>query len=96
MLKAFQSNVIFIRSVIITKLFLLQLKCLKGIEKKPSVKLYKNLNDCIVISSMDKSLLELSPKSEEVIVDVYTGQSVLRGSHIYAPGIMAMTSGKIS
>lgn len=73
-----------------------QLNYFKNNEKKPSVKLYKNLNDCIVISSMDKSLLELSPKTEEVIVDIYTGQSVLRGSHIFAPGIMGMSSGKIS
>lgn len=58
--------------------------------------MYKNLKDCIVISPMDTSLLELSPKTEEVIVDIYTGQSVLRGSHIFAPGIMAITPGKIS
>lgn len=59
------------------------------------MKLYKNLSDCIVISPLDKSLLELNPKTEEVIVDILTGQSVLRGSHIFAPGVMAMTSGKI-
>lgn len=72
------------------------MKCLKNNEKKLTVKLYKNLKDCIVISPMDKSLLELSPKTEEVIVDIYTGQSVLRGSHIFAPGIMAITPGKMS
>lgn len=44
---------------------------------------------------MNKSLLDISPKSEEVIVDIMTGQSALRGSHIFAPGIMAITPGKI-
>lgn len=44
---------------------------------------------------MDKSLLDISPKTDEVIVDIQTGQAVLRGSHIFAPGIMAMTSGKV-
>ncbi|XP_008186878.1 putative methyltransferase NSUN6 isoform X3 [Acyrthosiphon pisum] len=67
------------------------LKRLKNIEKKQhSVRVHKHLSDCIVISPMDKSLLDLSPKKEEVIVDIATGQSVLRGSHIFAPGIMAM------
>jgi len=45
---------------------------------------------------MDKSLLDLSPKNEEVIVDIATGQSALRGAHIFAPGIMAMAPGKIN
>jgi len=70
------------------------LKQLKNNEKKQHlVKVHTNLSDCIVISPMDKSLLDMSPKNEEVIVDIATGQSALRGSHIFAPGIMAMTSG---
>jgi len=73
------------------------LKRLKNNDKKQhSVKLHKNLSDCIVISPIDKSLLDLSPKKEEVIVDIATGQSALRGSHIFAPGIMAMAPGKIN
>lgn len=74
---------------------LLQLKSLKNNEKKPLVKVHKHLRDCVVVSPMDKSLLDLIPKSEEIIVDITTGQSVLRGSHIFAPGIMAMSSGNI-
>jgi len=73
------------------------LKRLKNNEKKQhSVRVHKHLSDCIVISPMDKSLLDLSPKKEEVIVDIATGQSALRGSHIFAPGIMAMAPGKIN
>lgn len=71
------------------------MKHFKYNEKEPSVKLHRHLSDCIVISPMDKSLLDISPKSKEVIVDIATGQSVLRGSHVFAPGIMAMTFGKI-
>ncbi|XP_015379373.1 PREDICTED: putative methyltransferase NSUN6 isoform X2 [Diuraphis noxia] len=64
---------------------------LKNNEKNHhSVRVHNNLSDCIVISPMDKSLLDLSPKKEEVIVDIATGQSALRGAHIFAPGIMAM------
>lgn len=55
-----------------------------------------HLNDCVVVSPMDKSLLNLSPKRDEIIVDIATGQSILRGSNIFAPGIMGMTSGKIT
>ncbi|KAL5234025.1 hypothetical protein ACI65C_001435 [Semiaphis heraclei] len=67
------------------------LKTPKNNEKKQHlVRVHNNLSDCIVISPIDKSLLDLSPKKEEVIVDIATGQSVLRGAHIFAPGIMAM------
>lgn len=59
-------------------------------KEQHSVRVHKHLSDCIVISPMDKSLLDLSHKNEEVIVDIATGQSALRGSHIFAPGIMAM------
>ncbi|XP_026812320.1 putative methyltransferase NSUN6 isoform X1 [Rhopalosiphum maidis] len=71
---------------------ILNLKRLKNSKNKQhSVRVHKHLSDCIVISPMDKSLLDLSPKNEEVVVDIATGQSALRGSHIFAPGIMAMT-----
>lgn len=67
----------------------------KNNEKKEHlVRVHNNLSDCIVILPMDKSLLDLSPKKEEVIVDIATGQSALRGAHIFAPGIMAMAPGK--
>jgi len=73
------------------------LKRLKNNEQKQhSVRVHKHLSDCIVISPMDKSLLDLSPKKEEVIVDIATGQSALRGAHIFAPGIMAMAPGTIN
>lgn len=57
--------------------------------------MHKNFNDCIVISPIDKSLLDMNPRKEEIIVDISTGRSVLRGSHIFAPGIMAMSSGNL-
>lgn len=63
--------------------------------EKPSIKVHTHLSDCIVVSPMDKSSLDLSPRIKEVIVDIFTGQSALRGSHIFAPGIMAMAPGKI-
>lgn len=59
------------------------------------VRVHKHLSDCIVVSPMEKSLLDTSPKSEEVIVDIHTGQSALRGSHIFAPGVMGLTHGSI-
>lgn len=72
------------------------MKHLKNIEKKPTVKIHKNINDCIVVSPIDKSLLDINPREEEIIVDIFTGQSVLRGSHIFAPGVMAMSSGNVT
>lgn len=71
------------------------MKCHKNIDKKPLVTIHKHVSDCIVISPLDKSLLDISPKNKEIIVDIFTGQSVLRGSHIFAPGIMAMPAGNI-
>lgn len=73
------------------------MKRLKNNKKEQHlVRVHKHLSDCIVISPMDKSLLDLSHKNEEVIVDIPTGQSALRGSHIFAPGIMAIAPGKIN
>ncbi|XP_050536587.1 tRNA (cytosine(72)-C(5))-methyltransferase NSUN6 isoform X2 [Daktulosphaira vitifoliae] len=69
---------------------LLKLKCIKCKDDLPSVKVHKYLDDCIVISPIKKSLLDIHPKNEEIVVDIATGQSVLRGSHIFAPGVMAM------
>lgn len=71
------------------------MKHFKNNEIKPLVKLHYNMRDCVVVSPIDVSLLDINPKSEEVIVDISTGQSVLRGSHVFAPGIMAMSSGNI-
>lgn len=71
------------------------MKHFKNNEKKPLVKLHYNMRDCVVVSPIDISLLDINPKSEEIIVDILTGQSVLRGSHVFAPGIMAMPSGNI-
>lgn len=68
---------------------------MKHFENKPLVKTHSLLNDCIVVSPMDNSLLDINPRSKEVIIDIATGQSALRGSHIFAPGIMAMTPGKM-
>ncbi|XP_050436209.1 tRNA (cytosine(72)-C(5))-methyltransferase NSUN6 [Adelges cooleyi] len=70
---------------------LLKLKRVKCDEDKPLIKIHKDLDDCIVISPLKQSLLDCNPKNEEIIVDIVTGQSVLRGSHVFAPGVMGMT-----
>lgn len=39
--------------------------------------------------------LDLERYPDEIIVDAICGAAVLRGSHIYAPGVMGMPNGKL-
>lgn len=61
--------------------------------KTPEIKVHPLIPDCIVISAWDVAELDLLPKNNEVIVDAVCGTSVLRGSNIYAKGVMGMLPG---
>lgn len=52
-----------------------------------------DLPDTVVISSFSEA--DLRPQEREVIVDATCGAAVLRGAHVFAPGIMAMPTGAI-
>ncbi|XP_069683701.1 tRNA (cytosine(72)-C(5))-methyltransferase NSUN6 isoform X2 [Periplaneta americana] len=59
------------------------------------VTLHPTLPDVVVIGSMGAT--ELKPLEKEVIVDTICGAAVLRGAHVFGPGVMGMptdTSGR--
>lgn len=52
------------------------------------------LEEVIVIHHAVKTELNLENINKEIIVDTECASAVLRGANVYAPGVMAMMSGK--
>lgn len=71
------------------RLFFFQLAevCHTKIEK------HETLKELILIHHKDNVDLKETDIEKEVIVDTECAASVLRGSHLYAPGVMAMMCG---
>jgi predicted ribosome-associated RNA-binding protein Tma20 len=57
------------------------------------VTVHPKLPDTVVISSFSEADLRIQER--EVIVDATCGAAVLRGAHVFAPGIMGMPTGAI-
>jgi hypothetical protein len=54
---------------------------------------HPKLPDTVVISGFNEA--DLRPQEREIIVDATCGAAVLRGAHVFAPGIMGMPTGAI-
>lgn len=53
-------------------------------------------NGIVAVDSWDPSVsLDLKRYPDEIIIDAVCGAAVLRGSHVYAPGVIGMPNGKI-
>ncbi|XP_046837250.1 tRNA (cytosine(72)-C(5))-methyltransferase NSUN6 isoform X2 [Vespa crabro] len=60
----------------------------------PTITTFPHLSEIVTVHSWDESIkLDLSKHSKEVIVDAACGSAVLRGSHVYAPGILGIPNG---
>ncbi|KAF5273952.1 hypothetical protein FQA39_LY01067 [Lamprigera yunnana] len=59
----------------------------------PKVEIHPTLLDFIILHNQDTKYLNLSKNSNEVIIDVHCAAAVLRGAHIFAPGVIGMLSG---
>jgi predicted ribosome-associated RNA-binding protein Tma20 len=57
------------------------------------VRVHPKLPDTVIIGSLDET--DLRPQEREIIVDATCGAAVLRGAHVFAPGIMGMPTGAI-
>ncbi|KAK9877065.1 hypothetical protein WA026_016091 [Henosepilachna vigintioctopunctata] len=57
----------------------------------PNVSMHEKLEDVIIIQHVPSKLESIHLK--EVIVDVACGAAVLRGAHIFAPGVLGMVNG---
>lgn len=51
------------------------------------------LPEIVLLSDDQKSVAKLNPTFKEVIVDKHGAAALLRGAHLYAPGVLAMQSG---
>ncbi|XP_058805330.1 tRNA (cytosine(72)-C(5))-methyltransferase NSUN6 isoform X2 [Phymastichus coffea] len=59
-----------------------------------SVTTFSNIPELIIVKScMYPKELDLTKEPNEIIVDTACGSAVLRGSHIYAPGVLGMPRG---
>lgn len=60
----------------------------------PAVEEFKPISEMLIIRSIDEHLITTEPRPElkEVIVDVFCAAAILRGAHIYYPGVLAMQS----
>ncbi|XP_029168423.1 putative methyltransferase NSUN6 [Nylanderia fulva] len=71
-------------------------KALKQVDKPdPSVHFLPDLpNGIVAVDNWNSSVcLDLKRYPQEIIVDAVCGAAVLRGSHIYAPGVIGMPNG---
>lgn len=61
----------------------------------PSIHFLPDLpNGIVAVDGWDSSVsLDLNRYPDEIIVDAACGAAVLRGSHVYAPGIIGMPNG---
>nr|XP_022907748.1 putative methyltransferase NSUN6 [Onthophagus taurus] len=57
------------------------------------VEIHPILKEVIIIHNIPIERLDLNKKKQEVIIDVHCGASVLRGAHIFAPGVIGMQKG---
>ncbi|XP_060527902.1 tRNA (cytosine(72)-C(5))-methyltransferase NSUN6 isoform X2 [Cylas formicarius] len=58
-----------------------------------NAELHSSIPDMIFIRHLDTTQLSLNKFRQEVVVDNDCGAAVLRGSHIYAPGVLGMVAG---
>lgn len=56
----------------------------------PEIDTFQPIPEIILIRNIDEKPCQLNHQNKEIIVDVPCGVAVLRGSHIYAPGVLAM------
>lgn len=60
---------------------------------EPNIEIHSILPEVILLHNLDKAWLSLETQLKEVVVDVDCAAAVLRGAHIFAPGVLGMESG---
>lgn len=63
-----------------------------NILKIPNVYLLRD--DCLVVEQWLEDCVIAEPSSQEVIVDSLCAAAVLRGAHVFAPGVMGLPASK--
>lgn len=61
----------------------------------PTIKVHDKVSECITIGRLNETELDLIPVPKEVIVNSFCGASILRGAHVFAPGVLGMLPSKL-
>nr|XP_023022955.1 putative methyltransferase NSUN6 [Leptinotarsa decemlineata] len=67
--------------------------CEEELDKQPKVEIHPSLSNVIIIIHSDPNESIIEKHENEVIIDTDCASAVLRGAHIYAPGVIGMLSG---
>ncbi|KAK4875447.1 hypothetical protein RN001_011869 [Aquatica leii] len=59
----------------------------------PKIEVHSLFSDVVILHNQMTKYLNLNKEINEVIVDVHCAASVLRGAHIFAPGVIGMLPG---
>lgn len=73
---------------------ILSLQQSKELNSEHIPKCYLLRPDCLVVEQWPEDV-KLEPTGTEVVVDALCAAAVLRGAHVFAPGIVGLPSGKI-
>lgn len=58
----------------------------------PAMSVHTQLPSVLSISSFDDTIPAPAENLKEIVVDVNCAASILRGAHLYAPGVLSMAS----
>ncbi|GLV35936.1 uncharacterized protein CBL_09846 [Carabus blaptoides fortunei] len=78
---------------ILIKIALEELARNRGKKCIPNMFKHATLKDVILVESHPEAEMDLSLQEKEIIVDAACGSAVLRGAHVFAPGVMGMLAG---
>lgn len=59
----------------------------------PKIELHLLLPEVVLVHNWSTQQFDLELKDREVVVDVCCAAAVLRGAHIFAPGVLGMVTG---
>ncbi|KAF2903633.1 hypothetical protein ILUMI_02540 [Ignelater luminosus] len=59
----------------------------------PNIEIHSVLPEVILLHNLNKNWLSLETQLKEIVIDVNCAAAVLRGAHIFAPGVLGMESG---
>ncbi|KAG8230308.1 hypothetical protein J437_LFUL008500, partial [Ladona fulva] len=63
-----------------------------NVTSEPDIAVHPSIPDLLVVGPIKTSINVSSPVKCEVIVDSVCGAAVLRGAHVFAPGVLGMSS----
>lgn len=71
-----------------------QISAHKHLPSTPEIEFYPSIPEVLIINNLNRQqAINPSPGNKQIIVDTTCGAALLRGAHIYAPGVLGMQTG---